>query len=149
MVCLGNICRSPLAHGILEKKIEQHNLNAIVDSAGTGSWHIGNPPDIRSIEIAKKNGVSISDQRARQFIKIDFEEFDLIYVMDKNNLNDLSNLDYNNKYSGKIKLILNEINPSENMDVPDPYYGDNNGFKIVYDLLENACDKIILKLKNE
>ena len=149
MVCLGNICRSPLAHGILEKKIEQHNLNAIVDSAGTGSWHIGNPPDIRSIEIAKKNGVSISDQRARQFIKIDFEEFDLNNVMDKNNLNDLSNLDYNNKYSGKIKLILNEINPSENMDVPDPYYGDNNGFKIVYDLLENACDKIILKLKNE
>jgi protein-tyrosine phosphatase len=149
MVCLGNICRSPLAQGILEKKIETHNLNAIVDSAGTGSWHIGNPPDIRSIETANNNGFSISNQRARQFKKLDFEDFDLIYVMDKTNLNDISNLDYNNNHSDKIKLILNEIYPSSNMDVPDPYYGNKNGFKIVHDLLDNACDKIILKLNNE
>ena len=149
MVCLGNICRSPLAQGILEKKIETHNLNAFVDSAGTGSWHIGNPPDIRSIETAKKNGISISNQRARQFNTLDFEEFDLIYVMDKSNLNDLSNLDYNNDYFSKIKLILNELNSSENMDVPDPYYGNESGFEIVYDLLDKACDKIILKLNNE
>ena len=104
MVCLGNICRSPLAQGILEKKIETHNLNAIVDSAGTGSWHIGNPPDIRSIETANNNGFSISNQRARQFKKLDFEDFDLIYVMDKTNLNDISNLDYNNNHSAKIKI---------------------------------------------
>ena len=97
----------------------------------------------------KKNGISISNQRARQFNTLDFEEFDLIYVMDKSNLNDLSNLDYNNDYFSKIKLILNELNSSENMDVPDPYYGNESGFEIVYDLLDKACDKIILKLNNE
>ena len=146
MICLGNICRSPLAHGILEKKITNHNLNVFVDSAGTGSWHIGNPPDIRSIEIADKNEISISNQRARQFKKTDFEKFDLIYVMDKNNFNDISNLDNHNKYQNKIKLILNELHPSQNMEVPDPYYGNNNGFENVYNLLEKACDKIISKI---
>ena len=146
MICLGNICRSPLAHGILEKKITNHNLNVFVDSAGTGSWHIGNPPDIRSIEIADKNEISISNQRARQFKKTDFEKFDLIYVMDKNNFNDISNLDNHNKYQNKIKLILNELHPSQNMEVPDPYYGNNNGFENVYNLLEKACDEIISKI---
>ena len=146
MICLGNICRSPLAHGILEKKITNHNLNVFVDSAGTGSWHIGNPPDIRSIEIADKNEISISNQRARQFKKTDFEKFDLIYVMDKNNFNDISNLDDHNRYQNKIKLILNELHPSQNMEVPDPYYGNNNGFENVYNLLEKACDKIISKI---
>ena len=146
MICLGNICRSPLAHGILEKKVNDLNLNVFVDSAGTGSWHIGNPPDIRSIEIADKNEISISNQRARQFKKTDFEKFDLIYVMDKNNFNDISNLDAHNRYQNKIKLILNELHPSQNMEVPDPYYGNNNGFENVYNLLEKACDKIISKI---
>jgi protein-tyrosine phosphatase len=146
MICLGNICRSPLAHGILEKKVNDLNLNVFVDSAGTGSWHIGNPPDIRSIEIAEKNKISISSQRSRQFKKTDFEKFDLIYVMDKNNFNDISNLDDHNRYQNKIKLILNELHPSQNMEVPDPYYGNNNGFENVYNLLEKACDKIISKI---
>ena len=147
MVCLGNICRSPLAHGILKEKVKAHKLDIVVDSAGTGSWHIGNPPDSRSIEIAEKNAVSISNQRARQFKKIDFEEFDLIYVMDKNNFNEITKLDVSNMYLSKIKLILNELHPSQNMEVPDPYFGNNNGFKNVYNLLDLACDQIISKLK--
>lgn len=149
MVCLGNICRSPLAHGILEKKVNDQKLNVVVDSAGTGSWHIGNPPDLRSIEIAEKNSISISSQRARQFKETDFEEFDLIYVMDKNNFNDISKLDFNNIYQNKIKLILNELYPSKNMEVPDPYYGNKNGFEHVYNLLEKACNMIISKITNE
>ena len=147
MVCLGNICRSPLAHGILKEKVKAHKLNIVVDSAGTGSWHVGNPPDSRSIEIAERNAVSISNQRARQFKKNDFEEFDLIYVMDKSNFNDITKLDVNNMHLNKIKLILNELHPAQNMEVPDPYFGNNNGFEHVYNLLDLACDQIISNLK--
>lgn len=149
MVCLGNICRSPIAHGILEKKAAQNQLNIIVDSAGTGSWHINKSPDIRSIEVAKSHGIDISKQKARQFKVMDFEKFDVIYVMDKSNFNSISDLDIEKKYSKKIKLILNEIYPNKNNDVPDPYYGEKNGFEVVYNLLDKASDKIIQRLKND
>ncbi len=149
MVCLGNICRSPIAHGILKKKAAENQLNIIVDSAGTGSWHINKSPDIRSIEVAKSYDIDISKQKARQFNVMDFEKFDIIYVMDKSNFNTINGLDIEKKYSKKIKLILNEIYPNKNNDVPDPYYGEENGFEVVYNLLDKASDKIIQQLKND
>ena len=149
MVCLGNICRSPIAHGILEKKAAKNQLNIIVDSAGTGSWHINKSPDIRSIEVAKSYGIDISKQKARQFNLMDFEKFDIIYVMDISNFYTINGLDIEKKYSKKIKLILNEIYPNKNNDVPDPYYGEENGFEVVDNLLDKASDKIIQQLKND
>jgi len=144
MVCLGNICRSPLAQGILENK--STNLNIEIDSAGTASYHIGKKPDIRSIEIAKKNNIDITNQSARQFSMDDFKKFDIIYAMDKNNYNHLFSLATTKEDRKKIKLILNEISP-KNESVPDPYYGGNNGFKNVYTILNDACDQIIKNLE--
>ena len=140
MVCLGNICRSPLAEGILKNKIE--NKNVIVDSAGTAGYHIGNPPDIRSIEIAKKYNINISNQRARQFIKSDFDDFDIIYAMDTNNYTHLINIAKNTAQKNKIKLILDEVTPNSFKSVPDPYYGGGDGFEMVYKMLNEACEKI-------
>ena len=144
MVCLGNICRSPLAEGILKNKA--HNLNLTVDSAGTANYHIGKNPDIRSIEIAKKHGIDIKNQIARQFIKNDFKNFDVIYAMDKQNYYDIIQQASSESDKKKVKLILNEINI--NIDsVPDPYYGGENGFNKVYDMLDKACKKIIFNIE--
>lgn len=147
MVCLGNICRSPLAHGILEHKAKLNSLDISVDSAGTGTWHIGNKPDERSIEIAKKNGISIHDQRARQVSFQDLKEFDLIFAMDTTNYADIKSLDLSEKYHHKIKLILNEIEGAKDKNVPDPYFGGREGFETVFKLLDRACDELINKIK--
>ena len=150
MVCLGNICRSPLAHGILEHKIKLNKLDNIeVDSAGTGSWHIGNKPDQRSIEIANKNGISIQNQRARQITAADLIEFDVIYAMDSSNYKDIKKLDSSEKNQHKIKLILDEVKSVINNNVPDPYYGGDKGFEHVFELLDKACNSIIKNLKDE
>ena len=150
MVCLGNICRSPLAHGILEHKIKLNKLDIIeVDSAGTGSWHIGNKPDQRSIEIANKNGISIQNQRARQITAVDLIEFDVIYAMDSSNYKDIKKLDSSEKNQHKIKLILDEVNSVDNNNVPDPYYGGDKGFEHIFELLDKACNSIIKNLKDE
>ena len=141
MVCLGNICRSPLAHGILQNRIEAHNLDWEVDSAGTSAWHIGKPPDHRSIAIARSNGIDISGQRARQFKASDLEYYDTIYVMDSSNYQNVRLLDPTNSHSHKIKLILNNVYPGENRAVPDPYY--ENNFQEVYQMIEQAVDKIL------
>ena len=143
MVCLGNICRSPLAEGILRSKLSSH---FIVDSAGTGHWHIGNPPDPRSIKIAKEKGIDISKLKGRQFSKQDFIDFDYIYVMDNQNYKDVIALTSNENEKEKVQLILNELFPDENVDVPDPYYGLQDGFERVYDMLDEACDEIVKKL---
>ena len=144
MVCLGNICRSPLAEGILKNKAK--HLNVIVDSAGTANYHIGKNPDIRSIEIAKKNGIDIKNQIARQFTKHDFKNFDVIYAMDKQNYHDIVQKASSDFEKKKVKLILNEI--KTNIDsVPDPYYGGENGFVKVYKMLDKACEKIILNIE--
>jgi len=143
MVCLGNICRSPLAEGILRSKLSN---NFIVDSAGTGGWHAGELPDKRSIEIAKKKGLDITNQRARKFTIKDFLEFDLIYAMDTSNLKDILQLAPNENAKRKVHLILNEIYPNENKDVPDPYYGLNDGFEKVYNMLDEACNIIAKKI---
>ena len=144
MVCLGNICRSPLAEGILRSKLSE---NFIVDSAGTGGWHAGELPDKRSIAIARLKGLDISNQRARQFKVSDFTTFDHIFVMDNTNYNEVIALAPNEATKSKVKLILNEIFPNDNNDVPDPYYGGIDGFENVYNMLDQACDEIAKKLK--
>lgn len=141
MVCLGNICRSPLAEGILKNKTQ--NLDVFIDSAGTASYHVGNLPDSRSIEIANKNGIDLTDQRARQFSEKDFDDFDKIYAMDTNNYANIISLARNQSDRDKVDVILNELNPKSYDSVPDPYYGAGDGFQIVYDMLDNACDAIV------
>ena len=144
MVCLGNICRSPLAEGILKSKLSEERF--IIESAGTANYHIGELPDKRSIEIALQHDINITGQRGRQFKTGDFDYFDFIYVMDRSNYQNVVRLARNDQDKNKVKLILNEIYPNENMDVPDPYYGGNDGFRNVFDLLDNACDIIAKKL---
>lgn len=144
MVCLGNICRSPLAEGILKSKVNATEV--IVDSAGTAGYHIGKGPDPRSVKIASENKIDISLQRARQFESMDFKNFDFIYVMDQSNFDDVVSLATTEKERNKVKLILNEISPEINSEVPDPYYGGEDGFKNVYDMLDLACNNIHKKI---
>jgi protein-tyrosine phosphatase len=144
MVCLGNICRSPLAEGILKSKL--FRADVVIDSAGTGAYHIGQKPDIRSIAIAKINNIDITDQRARKFLVEDFDEFDLIYAMDNANYRDVIEMARNEDDIAKVKLILNEVFPNENLDVPDPYTGGDFGFKNVYKMLDEACEIIAKKI---
>ena len=143
MVCLGNICRSPLAEGILKAKLPK---DYVVDSAGTGAWHTGQQPDKRSIATAKNRGLDITNQRARQFKVSDFDTFDYIYVMDNSNYKDVISLAPTEESKSKVRLILNEIFPNENVDVPDPYYGGDDGFENVFDMLDQACEAIARKL---
>ena len=145
MVCLGNICRSPLAEGILKSKV--NHLDVEVDSAGTAAYHIGEQPDIRSIEIAKKYGIGLSNQRARQFSINDFDEFDKIYAMDTSNYANIIALARDESDRDKVDLILNEIIPTAFKSVPDPYYGGSNGFQNVCQMLDEACDKIVENLE--
>lgn len=144
MVCLGNICRSPLAEGILASKLPKDKFK--IDSAGTGSWHIGKQPDQRSIATAQKNGLDITDQRARQFKTTDFDKFDYIFVMDNSNYDDVMAMAKTDTHKAKVDLILNELFPGENVDVPDPYYGSQFGFDSVYQMLDEACENLAKKL---
>lgn len=145
MVCLGNICRSPLAHGILQNKLPQEQY--FIDSAGTSGYHNGEKPDPRSIEVALKYGIDISNQKSRKFNVTDFDYFDKIYVMDKSNFSNVLALARNSEDKAKVELILDSIN-SENQEVPDPYYGGNEGFNNVFKLLNNACEIIKSNLEN-
>lgn len=144
MVCLGNICRSPLAEGILKSKVDSSKI--FVDSAGTGDWHVGDAPDPRSIAIGKKYNIDITAQRGRQFSNTDFDIFDIIYVMDNSNRENVLALAQNDSHTAKVKLILNAIFPNENVDVPDPYYGGDSGFENVFNMLDEACDEIVKQL---
>lgn len=142
MVCLGNICRSPLAQGILESKVSGKDV--FVDSAGTGAYHIGELPDKRSIAVAHKYGIDLTNQRARQFTVSDFDEFDLIFVMDRSNRDNILQLARSKSDAAKVKLILNELDLD--LEVPDPYFGGDAGFEHVYELLNKACDRITRRL---
>lgn len=144
MVCLGNICRSPLAEGLLASKLPKDQF--FVDSAGTGNYHVGRQPDHRSIATAEKNGLDISQQKARQFTSKDFDTFDYIYVMDNSNYEDVVFLAKNEAQKQKVKLILDALFPGDNVDVPDPYYGLQNGFDMVYEMLDEATDIIAQRL---
>lgn len=145
MVCLGNICRSPLAEGILRYKLDSALFE--VDSTGTGHWHVGNPPDPRSVAVAKKNGLDISGLRGRQFSHQDFVNFDHIYVMDSSNLENVLHLAQNQAEKEKVSMILDTLFPGEKVDVPDPYLGTDDGFDRVYDMLEQACDTLSKSLQ--
>jgi protein-tyrosine phosphatase len=147
MVCLGNICRSPLAEGILAAKCE--HLPVVVDSAGTSAYHIGHQPDPRSQHIATINGINIGDQRARELMSSDLESFDLIYAMDSSNYTNILKLAKNEADKKKVLLILNESNPGQNQAVPDPYFGGDQGFETVFNLLNDACEVIKTQLEKE
>ncbi len=143
MVCLGNICRSPLAEGILKDKAFKAGLNWTVESAGTNSYHIGDCPHHLSQKVAKMNGIDISKQRARRFVPEDFERYDKIYALAEDVMNDIGYI-AKNKFDGeKIDLLMNELYPGRNLDVPDPYYGGESGYHEVYKMLDKVCDKII------
>ena len=142
MVCLGNICRSPLAHGILEHLAKEKGFNWEIDSAGTGSWHIGNQPDRRSIAVAKNYGVDIASQRARQFSPKDFDHYDFIFVMDENNYRDVIGLAKTQDQKDKVSLFIPDGT------VPDPYWDDNQ-FDTVYRLIHAQCEKLIESLNKE
>lgn len=144
MVCLGNICRSPLAEGILKSKVNSNRIE--VDSAGTSDSHEGELPDFRSIEVAQEHGLDITNQRSRPFKKEDFDKFDYIYVMDQSNYSNVVKLASNESDINKVKLILNELLPEENQEVPDPYYGGASGFENVYQMLDKACQVIVKKI---
>jgi protein-tyrosine phosphatase len=147
MVCLGNICRSPLAEGILKSKVDPQKV--FVDSAGTGGWHVGHLPDVRSIEIARNYDLDITDQRCRRFSSIDFHKFDWIYVMDRSNYSDVLEMASSDLERNKVRMILEELHPGEKREVPDPYYGGPQGFDNVYKMLDTVCDVIATKLENE
>jgi protein-tyrosine phosphatase len=139
MVCLGNICRSPLAEGIMQHLVDEQGLDWQIDSAGTGGWHVGEEPDRRSVRTAKHHGIDISKQICRQFRKSDFDEFDHIYVMDKYNLMDVLEMAPDEASASKVKLLLGD------REVPDPYY-DETMFEPVFELIEGRCKDIVREL---
>jgi len=145
-VCLGNICRSPLAEGILKDKLKKNNLEALVESAGFESYHINDHPDIRAINIAKKHGIDISSYSCRLFTTDDFDRFDKIYVMEASNYRDVKYFARNQEDIDKVQFLMSVIH-GKNEPVPDPYFGDEQGFDKTYDMLNKACDQIIEKLK--
>lgn len=144
MVCLGNICRSPLAEGILQSKVDSDAI--YVDSAGTGSYHLGNTPDRRSIAVGRKYDIDISKQRCRKFTSQDFKDFDFIYVMDQKNYRSVIAMASNDHELAKVSLLLDEIN-SELKEVPDPYYDVDEGFERIFHLIDEACNAIAKKLE--
>lgn len=146
MVCLGNICRSPLAEGILKSKV--NSTHFFIDSAGTSNFHDGDLPDSRSILIAKKYGIDITNQRSRPFKKNDFDVFDIIYVMDQSNYQNIINLARDEKDKKKVKLILSENAALKISEVPDPYYDSERGFDQVFKMLDEVCEIISIKLND-
>lgn len=141
MVCLGNICRSPLAHGLMQDVVNKNGLDWVVDSAGTGDWHIGNPPDKRAVAVAKHYGIDISEQRAQHFTQELFVTYDYIFVMDKQNKEDVLRLASDDDHRRKVKLfLLDDI-------VPDPYF-DDNMFEPVFHMVKERCEQLVVELKN-
>jgi protein-tyrosine phosphatase len=142
MVCLGNICRSPIAEGVLRAKVDPALV--LVESAGTGNYHIGKMPDERSVAVASKYGIDISHQRCRMIVADDLELFDHIYVMDRSNYQNILALSQNKAHQAKIKLLMAEV-PNQPGEVPDPYYGGTDGFEQVYRMIDRACEAIAQK----
>ncbi len=148
-VCLGNICRSPTAHGVFQTMVEDQGLadSILVDSAGTAAYHVGNPPDSRSAATARKRGYDLSNLRARQAVETDFRDFDFILAMDESNLMNLRSLKPHN-YSGHLGLFL-DFSPEPESEVPDPYYGGDTGFEHVLNLVESASEGLLEQIKRE
>ena len=146
MVCLGNICRSPMAEGVMKHKLSIHRKNGHVESAGTGDWHAGEPPDTRAVQTALRHGIDISDQRARQIILDDFLNFDRIFVMDRSVYDDVLRLARHSGHEHKVDFLMNASEPGNNRPVPDPYFGGVDGFEFVFSLIDEACEHIALSL---
>jgi protein-tyrosine phosphatase len=146
-VCLGNICRSPLADGMMRHKVNQEQLPLVIDSAGTANHHRNEQPDPRMQKVARARGIELSALRARQFVQADFDAFDLIYAMDQSNYSDILRLARNEQDKQKVRLFLNERFPGSNMPVPDPYYGGAQGFIDVFNLVHETTDVILNKWK--
>ncbi len=149
MVCLGNICRSPIAEGVLRHKVKQHGLNWDVESAGTESYHIGEAPHRLSQKICREHGIDISGQRANKFVAGNFSEYDKIYALAADVYNEIKRIGGAGADMSKVELFLNELHHGKNESVPDPYYGEEDGYKVVYELINNTCDAIIKKYKKE
>jgi len=145
MVCLGNICRSPMAEGILKQKAGKAGFNWIIDSAGTNGFHVGEAPHYLSQKVTKQHGIDISKQLARKFVKEDFDKFDKIYAMASDVMYGIKNISKEKFNSKKAILLLDELYTGKDEDVPDPWYGPEKGFHEVFDLLDKACEKIIEK----
>jgi protein-tyrosine phosphatase len=145
MVCLGNICRSPLAEGVLKHIAKQNNIDLTVDSCGTAAYHIDSKPDLRSIAVAKKYGINISDLKGRQFDLQDFNRFHRIYTMDRINYSDILKLAIREEDKAKVRMMLETLDG--NLEVTDPYYGGDEGFETVYKMLETACTNIVNEIK--
>jgi protein-tyrosine phosphatase len=143
MVCLGNICRSPLAEGILKHKVEKAGLNWTVESAGTNGYHTGEPPHKLSQKVAKLNGIDICSQRSRKFTADDFAQYDKLYAMSKDVIDEMKLIAKNKFDASKVDLLMNELYPGRNMDVPDPWYGPEPGYHDVYSMINEACEHIL------
>ena len=147
MICLGNICRSPLAEGILRSKAMEYGLDFEIDSAGFEYCNVGMSPDSRAVAVGRKYGIDITGIRSRLFEYADFQYFDRIYIMDRNNYNDVMAMAKTDEDREKVDYILNEVYPGENRYVKDPYYGGTDGFETVFKQLDEACDAICRKMK--
>ncbi len=147
MVCLGNICRSPIAHGLLQHKADQRGLGWKVDSAGTSDWHAGELPNEKSIRVMKEHGIDITYQRSRLLTRQDLKDYDLIYVMDESNLANVVNMASSEAEINKIKMIMNEVQEGQNEPVPDPWGLSQQHYEEVYAMLDEATDKIIERLR--
>lgn len=145
-VCTGNICRSPLAEGILREKLTDTRIIAEIDSCGFESFHVGDPPDIRAQAVAGKRGIDLSTHRARLFDVSDFDRFDYIYVMDSSHYRNITMHSRNESDLRKVDYVLNELHPGRNLGVPDPWYHDIRAFEKVYEQLDEACDRIVEKI---
>ena len=143
MVCLGNICRSPLAEGILEHKIKKAGLSWQVDSAGTNGYHVGEQPHRLSQKVARLNGIDICSQQCRRFVREDFQRFDKIYAMAADVIDEMKWIARSDYNPATVDLLLNEVYPGENRDIPDPWYGAEDGYHEVYEMIANACEAII------
>jgi protein-tyrosine phosphatase len=145
MVCLGNICRSPIAEGVLKRKASKYGLNWTVDSAGTESYHIGEAPHRFSQKICRTNGIDISGQVARRFVADDFENYDIIYAMADDVYREIKRIGGGKAIMSKVDYFLNESMPGSNASVPDPWYGEEDGYKEVFELIDKTCDEIVMK----
>lgn len=148
-VCLGNICRSPLAEGIMADKARKQHLNVEVDSCGFETFHRGDPADPRSVAVAAAHGIDLSNHVARMFTVRDFDHYDLIYVMDRSNYQDVMGVARDSQDEAKVDYILNLVTPGENRPVPDPWYGRKDGFENVYHLLDEACEILAQQIAGE
>jgi protein-tyrosine phosphatase len=148
MVCLGNICRSPLAEGILQHKAWKAGLNWSVDSAGTNGYHDGEPPHRLSQKVARMHGIDISRQRSRRITAADFQQYDRIYAMAQDVIDDMRRIARKDFDERKVSLLLNELHPGRNLDIPDPWYGGEDGYHKVFELIDRACDALLEKVKS-